>query len=135
MINAASFTARLFPGLILLNSGLGKRKLDAESAAGLQGFASTGIPAVTKLDPKTFGKMLSVGEIATGAALLAPVVPNRVAGAALTAFGAGFMSMYLRAPGQRQEGSLAPTQDGMSLAKDSWLLGLGAALLLAGDKK
>lgn len=135
MINAASFTARLFPGLILLNSGLGKRKLDAESAAGLQGFASTGIPAVTKLDPKTFGKMLSGGEIATGAALLAPVVPNRVAGAALTAFGAGFMSMYLRAPGQRQEGSLAPTQDGMSLAKDSWLLGLGAALLLAGDKK
>lgn len=135
MINAASFTARLFPGLILLNSGLGKRKLDAESAAGLQGFASTGIPAVTKLDPKTFGKMLSVGEIATGAALLAPVVPNRVAGAALTAFGAGFMSMYLRAPGQRQEGSLAPTQDGMSLAKDSWLLGIGAALLLAGDKK
>ena len=135
MINAASFTARLFPGLILLNSGLGKRKLDAESAAGLQGFASTGIPAVTKLDPKTFGKMLSAGEIATGAALLAPVVPNRVAGAALTAFGAGFMSMYLRAPGQRQEGSLAPTQDGMSLAKDSWLLGLGAALLLAGGKK
>lgn len=135
MINAASFTARLFPGLILLNSGLGKRKLDAESAAGLQGFASTGIPAVTKLDPKTFGKMLSAGEIATGAALLAPVVPNRVAGAALTAFGAGFMSMYLRVPGQRQEGSLAPTQDGMSLAKDSWLLGLGAALLLAGDKK
>lgn len=135
MINAASFTARLFPGLILLNSGLGKRKLDAESAAGLQGFASTGIPAVTKLDPKTFGKMLSAGEIATGAALLAPVVPNRVAGAALTAFGAGFMSMYLRVPGQRQEGSLAPTQDGMSLAKDSWLLGIGAALLLAGDKK
>lgn len=135
MINAASFAARLFPGLILLNSGLGKRKLDAESAAGLQGFASTGIPAVTKLDPKTFGKMLSAGEIATGAALLAPIVPNRVAGAALTAFGAGFMSMYLRAPGQRQEGSLAPTQDGMSLAKDSWLLGLGAALLLAGDKK
>ena len=135
MINAASFTARLFPGLILLNSGLGKRKLDAESAAGLQGFASTGIPAVTKLDPKTFGKMLSAGEIATGAALLAPVVPNRLAGAALTAFGAGFMSMYLRAPGQRQEGSLAPTQDGMSLAKDSWLLGIGAALLLAGDKK
>ena len=54
MINAASFAARVFPGLILLNSGLGKRKLDAESAAGLQGFASTGIPAVTKLDPKTF---------------------------------------------------------------------------------
>ena len=135
MINAASFTARLFPGLILLNSGLGKRKLDAESAAGLQGFASTGIPAVTKLDPKTFGKMLSAGEIATGAALLAPVVPNRVAGAALPAFGAGFMSMYLRAPGQKQEGALAPTQEGLSLAKDSWLLGLGAALLLAGDKK
>ena len=135
MTSAATYAARLFPGLLFLNSGLGKRNLDAETAAGMQGFASAGIPAVSKLDPKTFGKMLSAGEIATGAALLAPVVPNRVAGAALTAFGAGFMSMYLRAPGQRQEGSLAPTQDGMSLAKDSWLLGLGAALLLAGDKK
>ena len=135
MTSAATYAARLFPGLLFLNSGLGKRNLDAETAAGMQGFASAGIPAVSKLDPKTFGKLLSAGEIATGAALLAPVVPNRVAGAALTAFGAGFMSMYLRAPGQRQEGSLAPTQDGMSLAKDSWLLGIGAALLLAGDKK
>ena len=135
MTSAATYAARLFPGLLFLNSGLGKRNLDAETAAGMQGFASAGIPAVSKLDPKTFGKLLSAGEIATGAALLAPVVPNRVAGAALTAFGAGFMSMYLRAPGQRQEGSLAPTQDGMSLAKDSWLLGIGSALLLAGDKK
>ena len=135
MTSAATYAARLFPGLLFLNSGLGKRNLDAETAAGMQGFASAGIPAVSKLDPKTFGKLLSAGEIATGAALLAPVLPNRVAGAALTAFGAGFMSMYLRAPGQRQEGSLAPTQDGMSLAKDSWLLGIGSALLLAGDKK
>ena len=135
MTSAATYAARLFPGLLFLNSGLGKRNLDAETAAGMQGFASAGIPAVSKLDPKTFGKLLSAGEIATGAALLAPVLPNRVAGAALTAFGAGFMSMYLRAPGQRQEGSLAPTEDGMSLAKDSWLLGIGAALLLAGDKK
>ncbi|MFD5868343.1 hypothetical protein ACFWGD_06990 [Corynebacterium sp. NPDC060344] len=135
MTSAATYAARLFPGLIFLNSGLGKRKLDAETAAGMQGFAATGIPAVSKLEPATFGKLLSAGEIATGAALLAPFVPNRVAGAALTAFGAGFMSMYLRAPGQRQEGSLAPTQDGMSLAKDSWLLGIGSALLLAGDKK
>ena len=135
MTSAATYAARLFPGLLFLNSGLGKRNLDAETAAGMQGFASAGIPAVSKLDPKTFGKLLSAGEIATGAALLAPLLPNRVAGAALTAFGAGFMSMYLRAPGQRQEGSLAPTQDGMSLAKDSWLLGIGSALLLAGDKK
>ena len=135
MTSAATYAARLFPGLLFLNSGLGKRNLDAETAAGMQGFASAGIPAVSKLDPKTFGKLLSAGEIATGAALLTPLVPNRVAGAALTAFGAGFMAMYLRAPGQRQEGSLAPSNDGLSLAKDSWLLGIGSALLLAGDKK
>ncbi|WP_295629550.1 hypothetical protein [uncultured Corynebacterium sp.] len=135
MPNAAQYAARFFPGLIFLNSGLGKRNLDAETAAGMQGFAATGIPALSKLDAPTFGKLLSTGEIATGAALLTPFVPNRVAGAALTAFGAGFMAMYLRAPGQRQEGSIAPTQEGMSLAKDSWLLGVGAALLLAGDKK
>ena len=132
MPNLAQYTARFLPGLFFLNSGMTKRNLDDETAAGMQGFASAGIPAVAKLDPATFGKALSAAEIATGAAL---VVPNRVAGAALTAFGAGFMSMYLRAPGQKQEGSLAPTQEGLSLAKDSWLLGTGLSLLIAGDSK
>ena len=135
MPNLAQYTARFLPGLFFLNSGMTKRNLDDETAAGMQGFAAAGIPAVAKLDPATFGKALSAAEMATGAALVAPFVPNRIAGAALTAFGAGFMAMYLRAPGQKQEGSLAPTQEGLSLAKDSWLLSTGLSLLIAGDSK
>ncbi|AEI09689.1 hypothetical protein CRES_1333 [Corynebacterium resistens DSM 45100] len=127
----AQFAARLFPGLFFLDSGLGKFNADKETADYLQGFASVGMPLATKVDSKTFTKALSIAEIATGAALVAPFVPNRVAGAALTAFSAGFMSLYLRAPGVRKEGSLSPTPDGLALAKDSWILGIGAALLLA----
>ena len=30
----------------------------------------------------------------------------------------------------RREGSLGPTQQGIALAKDSWMLAIGAALIL-----
>jgi hypothetical protein len=32
----------------------------------------------------------------------------------------------------RKEGSLAPTQEGLSLAKDSWLIGIGIGLMTRG---
>ncbi len=32
----------------------------------------------------------------------------------------------------RKPGSLAPTQDGLSIAKDVWLLGIGVGLLTSG---
>ena len=35
-------------------------------------------------------------------------------------------------PSMHKEGSLAPTQDGLALAKDSWLVGIGLSLLLRG---
>ncbi len=51
------------------------------------------------VSPATFGRALSTGEIALGAALLAPVVPATVAGAGLAVFGGGFIHMYLKLPG------------------------------------
>ena len=67
--------------------------------------------------------MLSTSEIAVGAILLTPFVPTAVAGATLTAFSGGLLGLYLRTPGMRKPGSLAPTEQGLAIAKDSWLLG------------
>ena len=69
-------------------------------------------------------------EVILGAALLTPVVPAALAGAGLTAFSAGLLGLYLKVPGMRQQGTLKPTQEGQAIAKDSWLLGIGLALLL-----
>jgi hypothetical protein len=72
---------------------------------------------------------LSTAEIAVGAVLLLPVVPAGVAGAVLTAFSGGLVGMYLRTPGLRRPGSLAPSPDGIAVAKDVWMLGIGLGLL------
>lgn len=126
---------RLATGAFILNAGIKKWNLDEQSAAGMQGMAAGTYPFLADLDPKTFGKLLSAGEIATGALLLAPFVPAPVAGAALTAFSGSLLGMYLKTPGMREEGSLAPTQDGTPLAKDVWMLGIGASLLMQGGGK
>ncbi len=121
---------RLAAGAMILNSGLGKRNADEQTAAGLHGFAAGTYPVLASQQPQAFTKKLSTGEIALGAALLTPFVPTVVAGAALTAFSAGLLGLYLRTPGMRKEGSLAPTQDGLTVAKDVWMLGIGVGLVV-----
>ena len=122
---------RLATGAFILNSGLGKRGLQGEAAEGLHGAASVTLPApLREMDATEFAQLLSRAEIALGTALLLPFVPSRLAGAALTAFGGGLLSLYLRTPGMRQEGSIRPTQAGTALAKDVWLVGAGLTLLL-----
>lgn len=121
---------RLATGAFILEAGLKKRQADAETAKQLHGFASTAYPQVGDLPPDRFAQLLSNGEIAVGTALLTPIVPTAVAGAALTAFGGGLAGLYLKGPGLREEGSLKPTQQGTAIAKDVWLLAIGAALLL-----
>ncbi len=123
---------RLTTGAFILNSGLGKRGIDGESAAGLQGMAAGVIPQLGTVSPKTFAAGLSTGEIALGAALLAPMVSPVVAGAALTAFGAGLVRLYWVTPGMHEEGSPKPTMAGIGLAKDVWLVGAGLTLLMDG---
>ena len=122
---------RLATGAFILNSGLGKRGLQGEAAEGLHGMASVTLPGSLKqMDATEFAQLLSRAEMALGVALLAPFVPSRLAGAALTAFGGGLLSVYLQTPGMRQEGSVRPTQAGTALAKDVWLVGAGLSLLL-----
>ncbi|HET6814943.1 MAG TPA: hypothetical protein VFJ69_13225, partial [Actinomycetota bacterium] len=56
--------------------------------------------------------------------------PSSLAGLALGAFGGSLTRLYLKSPGTRREGSIAPSHQGVGLAKDSWMLAIGAALVL-----
>ena len=65
-------------------------------------MATNAIPALKKIPPDQFGRILSTGEIALGAALLIPFVPSALVGAALVGFSAGLVQLYLKTPGMRQ---------------------------------
>src|SRR6266487_2758163 len=121
---------RLVTGVFFLNSGLSKRGADEATAGQLHGFASGTYPFLRKLDARQFTRLLSAAEIAIGAALVLPVVPAGLAGAGLTAFALGTLGLYLRTPGLRQEGSLRPTEQGIPIAKDVWMVGIGLALVI-----
>lgn len=129
-MRARNIPARLSAGAFILNAGLGKLEADEETAGRLHQMAAGTYPFLSNLEATDFAKMLAYGEIAIGGLLLAPTVGDRTAGAALTAFAAGLLGLYLRTPGMRRDGSLRPTQPGTALAKDSWLLGMGLSLLL-----
>ena len=121
---------RAVPGAFILNSGIGKLGMDAETAESMQGMAAQGVPPLGKLTPEQFAKFLSYGEIAVGAALLLPFVPTRLAGLALAGFSGSMVSMYLRTPGMTEPDGVRPTQDGTAIAKDTWMLAIAGALLL-----
>src|SRR5688500_8409082 len=123
---------RISAGAFILNSGLSKRGVDAEAAAGMHGFAAGTYPFLKSVPPQQFAQGLATTEIVLGAALLTPFVPTFVAGAALTVFSGGLLGLYLKTPGMRKPGSLAPTEQGMSIAKDSWLVGIGIGLMTRG---
>ena len=131
-ITLSEIAPRISAGAFILNSGLGKRGADEGTAAGLHGFASGTYPFLKSVDPATFVRALSYSEIAVGAALLTPFVPTAVAGAVLTGFSGGLLGLYLNTPGMRKPGSLAPTEQGLAIAKDSWLLGIGIGLMTRG---
>ena len=121
---------RVATGAFILNSGLSKQGLEGQAAEAVHAMAVGAVPALQKIPPQRFARILSNGEIALGVALLTPFVPSAVVGAALVGFSAGLVQLYLKTPGMRQPGSIKPTQDGIGLAKDVWLLGAGLTLLL-----
>jgi hypothetical protein len=122
---------RLATGAIIMDQGLLKRGADEDTARWLHGQAVLVFPQFADMEPKAFVQLLSTCEIALGAALLAiGFVPSGLAGLGLTAFGGSLTRLYLNAPGTRREGSVAPSQQGIALAKDSWMLAIGAALVV-----
>jgi hypothetical protein len=129
-VKASHLPQRIAAGAFILNSGLGKWSADDEAAAQLHGFAVGTYPFLAKLKPRDFVRLLSASEIALGAALLLPIVPAAVAGAGLTAFSGGLLGLYARTPGMRKDGTPLPTQQGIPLAKDVWMLGIGLGLVI-----
>ena len=127
----STLPARVSAGAFILNSGVSKLSADEQTAAGLHQMATGAYPFLAKMKPQDFARLLGAGEVALGSALLLPVVPTGLAGLALTGFSGSLLGLYIKIPGMRQENSLRPTQQGIALAKDSWLLGIGASLILS----
>ncbi len=121
---------RVAAGAFILHTGIEKWSGGEAQAQGVHGMASGAFPFLSGIKPADFLKSLSVGEMAVGAALLAPFVPGAVAGAALTGFSGALVTMYLRTPALHKPGSIWPTQNGIAVSKDVWMLGMGISLIL-----
>jgi hypothetical protein len=128
-LHLRNIPTRVAAGGFVLHTGLEKWNGSEEQAKGLHAMASGAYPFLDKVPPPVFLKALSAAEIGIGAALLLPVVSNKVAGAALTAFAGGLVGMYLRTPALRKPGSFWPSQSGIAVSKDVWMLGIGLGLL------
>lgn len=135
LLTSAAF--RVIPGAFILNSGIGKLGMDESASAGLQNMAATGIPLMKEIPTEKFGDFIAYSEIGIGATLLAPFIPDRLAGMILTPFAAGLLSMYFGNPENTEDDGIRPSQKGLPLAKDSFLLAIGLGLAFKGkdDKK
>jgi hypothetical protein len=120
---------RVAAGAFIAHAGWEKWHGSPEQAAGVHGMASNAFPVFKDMRSTDFLRMLSAGELATGAALLAPFVPTAVAGAALTGFSGALLTMYWRTPALRKSGSIWPTPQGLAVSKDVWMFGIGLGLL------
>ena len=92
-------------------------------------MAAGAFPFLKSIPPERFLKVLAAGEVLTGALLLAPFVPNALAGCVLTGFSGSLLAMYARTPALRKPGSVWPTPMGIPVSKDVWMLGIGLGLL------
>ena len=129
---ARDLPARVATGAYILHAGLEKWHGDETRAKALHGAASNAFPVLQRIPAERFLRLLAASEIAVGTALLVPVVPNAVAGAALTGFSGSLLAMYARTPAMHKPGSIWPTQAGTAVSKDVWMLGIGLGLVADG---
>jgi uncharacterized membrane protein YphA (DoxX/SURF4 family) len=127
---ARDLPLRIVTGAYIAHSGLEKWHGSAEQAEGLHGTAAHAFPFLRPIPPQRFLRMLAAGELVTGALLLAPLVSNGIAGAALTGFSGALLAMYARTPSMRKPGSIWPSRTGIGVSKDVWMLGIGLSLLV-----
>ena len=129
-VKARDIPVRLATGAYVLHAGLEKWHADDIRAEAIHGMAADAFPGLKQIPPPRFLRLLAAAEIATGAVLLAPVVPNLVAGAVLTGFSGTLVAMYGRTPALRKPGSIWPSQAGTAVSKDVWMLGIGLGLVV-----
>jgi uncharacterized membrane protein YphA (DoxX/SURF4 family) len=130
-LRARDLPGRVTTGVYILHAGLEKWQGDDDRATAVHGMAAGAFPFLKDIPAPRFLKLLAASEIALGAALLAPGVPNTLAGAGLTAFSGGLVGMYSRTPALHKPGSVWPTQAGTGVSKDVWMLGIGLGLMLS----
>ena len=128
-VKARDLPGRVTTGAYILHSGLDKWRADEARATALHGMASGAFPVLNRIPPTRFLRLLAASEIAIGTALLTPIVPNALAGAALTGFSGSLVTMYARTPALRKPGSIWPSQAGIAVSKDIWMLGIGLGLV------
>ena len=121
---------RLAAGAFILDQGLSERHAPEDRTEGLYGMATTAMPSLSSLEAKDFVALLSAWELGLGGTLLAPFVPAWVGCLGLVAFSSSLLRLYLKVPGMREPGSLRPSRQGTAVAKDSWLLAIGLALVI-----
>jgi hypothetical protein len=96
----------------------------------MHGWASAAILALGPIKAPVLVRLLSGTEMALWGGAPGAEVPSSVVLVGLVAFSVGLLTLYLKTPGMRQEGSIRPIQQGTGLAKDVGLLGTGLTLLL-----
>jgi hypothetical protein len=121
---------RAAAGGYLLHTGIDHWKAHQKHAAAVHQMAATAFPLIERVPPQQFVKGLATAEIGIGAALVTPVVPPAIAGAALTSFALGLLGVYARVPGLRRPKSVLPTREGVAISKDVWLLAIALALVV-----
>ncbi|MBZ8177407.1 hypothetical protein GP475_00720 [Corynebacterium poyangense] len=129
-MSLSSGILRGITGAYLLQSGWSLKDLPEEAAKGLQDFAATGVPQMKKLSPAQFRQFVAYSQLGIGGALLAPVVPKKLAALGLAGFSAGLLSIYFRNQDMTQADGIRPSEAGLSLSKDVWLAAIAGALLV-----
>lgn len=125
---------RVAAGVFILNSGVTKLASDEAGLEHVYSTAITAYPFLESIGSSNFGKLLGLYETAVGSVLLAPFVTDSKAGAFMFPLTAGLFGLYLNIPGMRREGSLRPSNQGIPLAKDGWLLAISLSLILSKPK-
>ena len=118
-------------GLFFAHVALSHRDLDEKGAKGLHRFACAGWPFLQRLPARWFKRGMVAAEAAVAVTLLAPFVPPVIGAAGLVGFGSGLLGVYARMPGMRRsERSVRPSDFGLSLAKDAWMVAAGTTVLV-----
>ena len=128
-IKARDLPGRVTTGAYILHAGLQKWHADEARAAAVHGVAASAFPVLKRLPSAKFVRLLAMGEVGTGAALLTPLVPTSVAGAALSAFSASAAGHVCAHTCHAVPGSIWPSQAGTAVSKDVWMLGIGLGFL------
>jgi hypothetical protein len=128
-VKARDLPGRIAAGGYILHTGLDKWHVDSARAEALHRTAASALPVLNNVPPDRFVRLLAAAEIGIGSALILPVIPGMLAGAALTGFSGALLTMYARTPALRKPGSIWPSQAGTAVSKDVWMLGIGLGLV------